>query len=68
MILHAILVIQWNVVGVWLLSAGKSALGPTATLTAALLFAVLIVASTVVYKKGMKQKACIAYLCPDDLP
>ncbi|MEA3477399.1 MAG: hypothetical protein U9R60_04410 [Bacteroidota bacterium] len=43
MILHAILVIVWNIAGVWLISHGKSALGPTATLTGALLFAVLLV-------------------------
>ena len=55
MILHAILVIAWNVIGVWLISEGKSALGPTATLTGALLFAVFIIIYFLFYKKGMEK-------------
>ena len=43
MLLHALFVVIWNIAGVWLISHGKSALGPTATLTGALLFVVLIV-------------------------
>ena len=55
MIFHAILVIVWNIAGVWLISEGKSALGPTATLTGALLFAVLIVIYFLFYKKGYEK-------------
>ena len=51
MLLHASLVIVWNIVGVWLLSQDKSALGPTATLVGALIFAVLIVIYLFFYKK-----------------
>ena len=62
MILHALLVIAWNIVGVWLLSQGKSALGPTATLTGALLFAALIVVYLILYKKTLKKGFLIAVL------
>ena len=55
MVLHALLVIAWNIVGVWLLSQGKSALGPTATLTGALLFAGLIAVYLILYKKGLEK-------------
>jgi len=51
MVLHAILVIVWNIVGVWLLSQDKPALGPTATLVGALVFAILIAIYLFFYKK-----------------
>ena len=54
-VLHALLVIVWNLLGVWLLSQGKSALGPTATLTGALVFGVLIAIYFLFYKKGYKK-------------
>jgi len=54
-VLHAILVIVWNIVGVWLLSEGKSALGPTATFVGALIFAVLIAIYYFFYKKGYEK-------------
>ena len=62
MVFHAILVIVWNIAGVWLISHGKSALGPTATLTGALLFAVLIVVYLILYKKGLEKAFFIAVL------
>ncbi len=52
MVLHALLVIAWNIVGVWRLSRGESALGPTATLVGALIFAILIIIYFLFYKKG----------------
>jgi len=55
MISHALLVIVWNIVGVWLLSQGKSALGPTATLMGALVFAVLIAIYYFFYNKGYEK-------------
>ncbi len=55
MVLHAILVIVWNIVGVWRLSLGESALGPTATLVGALIFAVLIAIYFLFYKKGYEK-------------
>ena len=54
-VLHALLVIVWNLVGVRLLSQGKSALGPTATLTGALVFGVLVAIYFLFYKKGYKK-------------
>jgi len=54
-VLHALLVIVWNLLGVWLLSQGKSALGPTATLTGALVFGVLVAIYFLFYKKGYKK-------------
>lgn len=54
-VLHAVLVIVWNIVGVWLLSQNKSALGPTATLTAAFVFAGLIVVYLFFFKKGYEK-------------
>ena len=62
MVLHALLVILWNIAGVWLLSQGKSALGPTATLTGALLFVVLITAYLILYKKGLEKAFLITVL------
>ncbi len=38
---HAVLSIVWNVVGLWLLSLGKQALGPTAAYAAIVLFILL---------------------------
>ena len=38
---HAVLSIVWNVIGLWLLSQGKQALGPTATYAAIVLFLLL---------------------------
>lgn len=55
MVLHALLVIIWNIAGVWLLSHNKSALGPTATFTAALVFAILIAIYFWFYKKGWEK-------------
>ena len=52
MILHALFVINWNIIGVWLLSQGRSALGPTATIMGALVFAVFIFLYLLFYKKG----------------
>ncbi|MCK5815630.1 MAG: hypothetical protein KAH07_06770, partial [Flavobacteriaceae bacterium] len=52
---HAVLVIVWNLVGVWLLSNNKPALGPTATLTGALIFALLIAAYLYSFTKGLKK-------------
>ena len=60
MILHATLVIAWNIIGLWLLSEEKSALGPTATLTGALLFAVFIIIYFIFFKKGMEKSFLIA--------
>ncbi|MCK5906685.1 MAG: hypothetical protein KAG37_03795 [Flavobacteriales bacterium] len=54
LVLHALLVIVWNIVGVWLISQGKSALGPTATLVGALVFAVIISVYILLYKKAME--------------
>ena len=62
MVFHAILVIVWNIAGVWLFSHGKPALGPTATLTGALLFAVLIVIYFLFYKKGYEKLFLIAVI------
>jgi len=42
MISHGLLVILWNIIGLLLLSQGKSALGPTASLAGIFLFIVLI--------------------------
>ena len=42
MVMHAFLAAMWNVAGVWLMSQGQSPLGPTASLTGAVILAVLI--------------------------
>ena len=55
MVSHAILVIVWNLVGVWLLSNNKSALGPTATIIGAVVFSLFIVAYLYSYSKGLKK-------------
>lgn len=55
MLLHASLVIVWNIVGVWLLSQDESALGPTASLVGALVFATLIAIYLFFYKKGYEK-------------
>lgn len=62
MIIHAILVIAWNIVGVWLISNGKSALGPTATLVGALIFTVLIAIYLLFYKKEYERFFLIAVI------
>ena len=51
MVLHALLVIVWNIAG----SQGKSALGPTASLVGIFLFAVLIGLYIIFYKKEYKK-------------
>jgi len=51
MVFHALLVIAWNTISLWLLSQDKSALGPTASLTAIFLFAALIGLYIFFYKK-----------------
>ena len=38
---HALLSIVWNIIGLWLLSQGKQALGPTATYAAIVLLLLL---------------------------
>jgi len=55
MVVHALLVIIWNIVGVWLISEGKSAPGPTATMMAALVFAIFILGYLFFYNKGFKK-------------
>ena len=55
MVLHAVLVIVWNIAGVWLLSQGKPAMGPTATLMGAVIFAILIAVYLFFYKKGYEK-------------
>jgi len=55
MTLHALLVIVWNIAGLWLISQGKSALGPTASLVGVILFAVLIGLYIIFYKKKYKK-------------
>ena len=55
MVLHALLVIVWNIAGLWLISQGKSALGPTASLVGVVLFAVLIGLYIMFYKKEYKK-------------
>ena len=54
MVLHALLVIVWNITGLWLLSQGKPALGPTATWVGAVVFAVLMAIYFLLYKKGFE--------------
>lgn len=51
-VLHALFVIIWNVVGIWLISNGKHALGPTATWVGVGLFSVLIIIYTFFYRKA----------------
>ena len=53
MMVHAILVIIWNIAGIWLISQGKSALGPTATWAGVVLFAVLMGIYFVTCQKGL---------------
>ena len=55
MMAHAILVIAWNLVGVWLLSNNKPALGPTATIMGAVVFGLFILAYLYSYSKGFKK-------------
>jgi len=55
MVAHATLVIVWNLVGVWLLSNNKPALGPTATVIGAVVFALFIIAYLYSYSKGLKK-------------
>ena len=55
MVAHASLSAVWNVAGVWLLSQGKSALDPTASLTAVVVLAVLILLYIVTLKKGYEK-------------
>jgi len=51
-VLHALFVIIWNVVGILLIANGKQALGPTATWTGVGLFSVLIIIYTIFYKNA----------------
>ena len=55
MVLHALLVIVWNLAGLWLISHGKTALGPTASLVGVFIFAVLIGLYIIFYKKEYKK-------------
>ena len=50
-VLHAIFVILWNIVGMYLLSQNKQALGPTASWLGVILFFVLIVLYTLSIQK-----------------
>ena len=50
-VLHAIFVILWNIVGMYLLSQNKQALGPTASWLGVALFFVLIVIYTLSIQK-----------------
>ena len=59
-VLHASLVILWNIAGIWLLSQERLAPGPTASLTGVLLFAALIVIYLLFYKKGYEKRFIFA--------
>ena len=49
---HAFLSIVWNLIGLWLLSQGKQALGPTATDAAIVLFLLLSIGYIASSRKG----------------
>jgi len=55
MVLHAFLAAVWNVAGVWLISQGKSPLGPTASLTGVAVLAILIMIYIFTLKKGYEK-------------
>jgi hypothetical protein len=52
LVTHAVLGIVWNVVGIWLISQGKPALGPIATYTAIILLTILIIGYFISLKTG----------------
>jgi len=55
MVLHAFLAALWNIAGVWLISQGQSPLGPTASLAAVGVLAVLIFAYVFTLKQGYEK-------------
>ena len=55
MVLHAFLAAVWNVAGVWLISQGQPALGPTASLAGVTVMAVLIAIYIFTLKKGYEK-------------
>ena len=55
MVLHAFLAALWNVAGVWLISQGKSPLGPTASMTGVWVLLALMLIYIVTLKKGYEK-------------
>lgn len=55
MVLHAFLAALWNIAGVWLISQGRSPLGPTASMAGVAVLAVLILIYIVTLQKGYEK-------------
>ena len=59
---HAFLSIVWNIIGLWLLSQGKQALGPTATYAAIVLF-LLLSAGYIFFSRKNYSKIYLVFAC-----